>query len=83
MFEWILMLMVFIDKMVCLELKAMRTKRMKFIRYVAARLGIREGTENLVDLQKESGEEYALRKENPRIPEDCHRRKTKKEGRGR
>ena len=61
MFEWILMLKVFIDKMVSLELKAMRTKRMKFIRYVAARLGIREGTENLVDPQKESGEDYTRR----------------------
>ena len=34
---------------------------MKFVLYVAAGLGIREGTENLVDPQKESGEDYARR----------------------
>ena len=32
---------------------------MKFVLYVAAGLGIREGTENLVDPQKESGEDYS------------------------
>ena len=59
MYEWILMLMVFIDEMVCGELKAMRTKIIKFILCIAAGLGIREGTEKLVNPQKESGEDYA------------------------
>ena len=35
------------------ELKAMRTKRMKFVLYIGTGFGIREGTENLVDPQKE------------------------------
>ena len=59
MYELILVLMVFIGETVCGELKAMRTKKMKFVLYVAAGLGIREGTENLVDPQKESGEDYS------------------------
>ena len=61
MYEWILVLMVFIDKMKCEQSKDMRTKRMKFVLYIAAGLGIKEGTENLVDLQKESGEDFARR----------------------
>ena len=54
---WILVLMVFIHEMVCGELKVMGTKRMKFVLYVAAGLGIREETENLADPQKESDED--------------------------
>ena len=34
MYEWILVLMVFIDKMKCEQSKDMRTKRMKFMLYV-------------------------------------------------
>ena len=41
--------------------KDIRTKRMKFVLYIGAGLGIREGTENLVDQQKESGEDYTRR----------------------
>ena len=59
MYEWILVLMVFIEEMTCGKSKDMRTKRMKFVLYVAAGLGIKEGTENLVDPQKESGDDYA------------------------
>ena len=35
---------------------------MKFVLYIAAGLVIREGTENLVDPQKEAGENYARRR---------------------
>ena len=49
----------------------MRTKRMKCMLYVPAGLGIREGTENLVDPQKQSGED-------PRISEESQKRKAKK-----
>ena len=45
MYEWILVLMVFIDKMKLKQSKDMRTKRMKFVLYIAAGLGIREGTD--------------------------------------
>ena len=58
MYKWILVLMVFLDEMACGKSKDMRTKRMKFMLFVAAGLGIREGPENLVDPQKESGEDY-------------------------
>ena len=53
MYEWILVLMVFINKMKCEQSKDMTTERMKFLLYIAAGLGIREGTENLVDPKKE------------------------------
>ena len=39
----------------------MRTKRMKFVFYVAAGLGIKERTENIVDPQKKSGKDYVRR----------------------
>ena len=61
MYEWILVLMVFIDKMKHEQSKDIRTKRMKFVLYIAAGVGIREETENLVDLQTESGEDFARR----------------------
>ena len=48
-------------QMKCEQSKDMRTKRMKCVLYIAAGLGIREGTENIVDPQKESGEDYAWR----------------------
>ena len=40
MYEWIIVLMAFIDKMKREQLKDMRTKRMKFMLYVAAGVGI-------------------------------------------
>ena len=61
MYDWIIVLMVFIDKMKCEQSKDMRTKRMKFVLYVAAGVGIREGRDNLVYPQKESGEDFARR----------------------
>ena len=61
MYEWIIVLMVFIDKMKHEQSKDMRTKRMKFMLYVAAGLGIREGRDNLLDPQKDSGEDFARR----------------------
>ena len=61
MYKWILVLMVFTDKMKCEQLKDMKTKRMKFVLHITAGLGIREGMENLVDPQKESGEDFARR----------------------
>ena len=66
--------MGYIDEMVCWELKALRTDRKKFMLYVAAGIGKREGMENLV--KKESGEDT---QENPRIPGDSQRKKEKKE----
>ena len=49
-----LLLMGYKDEMVCWELKALRTVRMKFVLFVTAGIGEREGTENLVNLKKES-----------------------------
>ena len=63
MYKWILVLMGYIDEMVCWELKALGTDRMKFVLYVASGIGEREGMENLVNPEKlvnpkkESGEE--------------------------
>ena len=53
--------MAFIDKMKREQSKDMRTKRMKFVLYVAAGVGIREGMDNLVDPRKGSGEDLARR----------------------
>ena len=61
MYEWIIVLIVFIDKMKREQSKDVKTKRMKFVLYVAAGVGIREVIENLVDPQKESGEDFARR----------------------
>ena len=61
MYEWILVMMGYIDEMVCWELKALRTDRIKFVLYEAARIGEREGMENLVNPKKESGEDYTRR----------------------
>ena len=61
MYEWIIVLMVFMDKMKRDQSKDIRTKRMKFVLYAAARVGIREGRDNLVDPQNESGEDFARR----------------------
>ena len=47
MYKWIILLMVYIEEMVCWDIRAMRTKRMKIVIQEAARLGERKGTENL------------------------------------
>ena len=49
----ILVLMKYIDGMVCWELKTMRTDRMKFVLHVAAGIGEREGNENIHSRQEE------------------------------
>ena len=59
MYEWILVLMKYINRMVCRQFKALRTNRMQFVLQVAAGIGGIEGTENIVDKKKESGEDYA------------------------
>ena len=53
--------MVFIEKMKCEQSKDMKTQRIKVVLYIAAGVGIRERTENLVGPQKESGEDFARR----------------------
>ena len=45
--------------MVCWEIKAMRTSRMKNIIHEAAGIGGREGAKNLAIVIKGSGEDYA------------------------
>ena len=59
MYEWIIVLMGYIDEMVCWEIRAMRTSRMKNIIHEAAGIGEREGAENLAIVIKGSGEDYA------------------------
>ena len=58
MYEWILVLMEYINGMVCWEFKVLRTNRMMLVLMLAARIGEREGTGHLVN-KKESGEDYA------------------------
>ena len=48
--------MVYIEEMVCWDIRAMRTKRMKIVIQEAARLGERKGTENLTITTQGSGE---------------------------
>ena len=63
MYKWILVLMEYIDRMICWEFKTLRTKRVKLVLKVAAGIGEREGTGHLVHKKeinrKESGEDYA------------------------
>ena len=61
MYEWILVLMGYIDEIVCWELKALRTYRIKCLLYVAAGIGEKEVKKNLESPKKESGEDYAKR----------------------
>ena len=56
-----MVLTAFIDKMEHEQSKEMRTKRIKFILYIAAGVGIQEGRDDLVDPQKESAEDFARR----------------------
>ena len=46
--------MEYIDGMVCWEFRDLRSSRVKHVLGVAAGIGEREGTENLVNLKKES-----------------------------
>ena len=45
MYKWILVLMEYINEMVCWEWRTMRTSRVKCVLKVAARIEEREGTE--------------------------------------
>ena len=58
-YEWALVLMKYINRVVCWEERSMRTNRVKFVLKVAAKIGEREGTEKIVDTKKESAEDYA------------------------
>ena len=59
------------------------TIRMKFVLYVAAGIGAREVTENLVNPKKESGEDYARRiLEFLRTAKEENQRKKKEEDNG-
>ena len=51
--------MGYMDEMVCWEIKAMRTSRIKNIFHEAAGIGGREGAKNLAIVIKGSGEDYA------------------------
>ena len=59
MYEWILVLMEYIDGMVYWERRTMRTNRAKFVLKVAAGLEEKEGAKKIVDTKKESSEDYA------------------------
>ena len=61
MYEWIIVLMGYIEEMVCWDVRAMRTDRMKIVIQEAARLEERRGTENLTVANQGSGEDYAKR----------------------
>ena len=43
MYEWIIVLMGYIDEMVCWDMRALRTRRMKNVIHEAAGIGEREG----------------------------------------
>ena len=51
--------MEYIEEMVCWNVRAMRTDRMKIVIQEAAGLGERKGTENLTITNQGSGEDYA------------------------
>ena len=57
MCEWIIVLMGYIDEMVCWEIRAIGTSRMKNIIHEAAGIGERDGEENLAIIVKGSGED--------------------------
>ena len=61
MYEWIMVITAFIDKMKREQSKEMITKRIKFLIHVAVRIGEREGVENLAIMIKGSGEDYTRR----------------------
>ena len=57
MYEWIIVLMGYIEEMVCWDVRAMRTDSMKIVIQEAAGLGERKGTENLTIKNQGSGED--------------------------
>ena len=63
LYDWLILLMIYIDKMVNWDwdVKEMRTSRMKIVIQEAAVLAKRKGTEKLTIPNQGSGEEYARR----------------------
>ena len=63
MYDWLILLMIYIDKMVSWDwdVKEIRTDRMKIVIQEAAVLAKRKGTEQLTVPNQGSGEEYARR----------------------
>ena len=61
MYEWIIVLIEYIDEMVRYDMRALRTSRMKNVIHAAAGIGERKGAENLAIVIKGSGEDYARR----------------------
>ena len=77
MYEWIIVLMEYIEEMVCWDVRAMRTDRMKIVIQEAAGLGEREGTEDLKITNQGSGEDYARKVLN--FLEEARKEKRRKE----
>ena len=61
MYEWIIVLLGYINGMVCWDMRALRTSRMNNFIHEAAGIGEREGGENLAIVIKGSGEDNARR----------------------
>ena len=59
MHEWIILLTGYIGGMICWDVKAMRTDRIKIVIQEAAGLGEREGTDDWKITNQGSGEDYA------------------------
>ena len=72
--------MGYIDEIVCWDMRALRTSRMKNVIHESAGIGEREGVENLAILIKGSGEDYARRvQEFLEVAREEKRRKEKEE----
>ena len=61
MYEWIIRLTGYIDGMICWDVKAMRTDRIKIVIQEAAGLGEREGTDDWIITNQGSGEDYVTK----------------------
>ena len=77
MYEWIIVLMGYIEEMICWDVKAMQTDRMKKVIQEAAGLGEREVTKDLKITNKGSGEDYARKVLN--FLEEARKEKRRKE----
>ena len=82
MYEWILVLMVFIEKMKYDQSKDMRTKRMKFMLYIYSSR-IRDTRGNGESSRPAEGIRGEFCKKNPRNSEESQRRKARKQRRRR
>ena len=61
MYKWIIVLIGYIKEMICWDVRALRTDRMKLVIHEAAGIGERNGAENLAIRIQGSGEDYAKR----------------------